>query len=196
MNERRYHLPAIAAVIAAAGLPVFWVLDIALSSQGDWRSVATQRFGIGDVVFLALGGLMIFAYLGLRSWLRERLNYRNLDTPLMILVGVTGLFHGVFFLLALGSLLLSADAIALLGITAWVGFAILFGVVDIIIAVLLVRDRDQLPGLLMLFAVVTGLLGLLELTVIFSLGALVLVPLQMAVLALTLVYRPDVLEVI
>lgn len=196
MNERRYHLHAIAACLVAVGLPVFWMLDIALSGLGDWRSIATQRFNIGDLVFLALGGLMIFAYLGLRDWLRERLNYRNLDWPLLILMGLTAVFHGVFFLLALASLLLPADAIALLGITAWIGFSVLFGVVDIAIAIVLVRDRDQLPGLLILYAVISGLLGLLELTVILSVGALVLIPLQMAVLALTLVYRPDVLEVI
>lgn len=196
MNERRYHLHAIAACLVAVGLPLFWMLDIALSGLGDWRSIATQRFNIGDFIFLALGGLMIFAYLGLRDWLRERLNYRNLDKPLLILVGLTAVFHSVFFLLALASLLLPADAMALLVITAFVGFSILFGVVDVAIAILLVRDRHQLPGLLMLYAVISGLLGLLELTVILSVGALVLIPLQMAVLALTLVYRPDVLEVI
>lgn len=196
MTERNYALPAIAACLAAFGLPVFWMLDIALASVGDWRSLASQSFNAGDLVFLLLGGLMMFAYLGLRDWLRERLNYRTLDVPLSLLVVLTGVFHGAFFLLALATLALPTDITTLLGVVGWVSFLVLFGVLDIVIAILLLRDRDQLPGLLVGYGVVSGVLGLLELSVILSPGALVLLPLQMALLALTLAYRPDVLEVI
>lgn len=196
MNERNYALPALAACLAALGLPVFWMLDIALASFSDWRGLASQSFNAGDLVFLALGALMMIAYLGLRHWLRERLNYRTLDLPLLLLVVLTAVFHGTFFLLALASLVLPADVTTLLGVVGWVGFVVVFGVLDIVIAILLLRDREQLPGLLVAYAAVSGVLGLLELSVILSPGALVLLPLQMALLALTLIYRPDVLEVI
>jgi len=196
MTERSYHLPALAACLAALGLPVFWMLDIVLTGFTDWRSLASPSFNAGDVVFLGLGGLMVFALLGLRGWLRERLNYRTLDIPLTLLALLTALFHSMLFLLALATLFLPDDVSSLLSIISFIGFIVLFGLLDIVIGILLLRDREQLPGLLTAYAIVSGLLGLLELSVILSPGALVLLPLQMALIALTLVYRPDVLEVI
>lgn len=196
MNDRSYALPALAACVVAFGFPVFLVLDIAMASFSDWRSLASRPFNLGDLVFLALGGLMIVAFLGLRDWLRERLNFRALDLPLHLLIGLTAVFHGVMFALALATLVASADAVAMFGVVAWIGFVVLFGVVDLVIAIVLLRNRHELPGLLTLYAGVSLLLGVLELTVLFSAAALVLIPVQMAVLALTLFYRPDVLEVI
>jgi hypothetical protein len=196
MTEHKYSLPALAAGIVALGLPAFWMFDLAFAGLGDWHSLVRHDFGLSDLVFLALGGLTMIAYLGLRNWLREQLNYRALDLPLVLLVALTAAFHGVFFLLALATLFLPQDVTTLLGVVGWIGFAVLFGLLDVIIAVLLLKDRNLLPGLLAGYAVVSGLLGLLELSVIFSFGALVLLPLQMALLALTLFYRPDVLEVV
>ncbi|MEE4173629.1 MAG: hypothetical protein V2I57_05200 [Xanthomonadales bacterium] len=196
MNERQYHLPALAACLVAAGYPLLMIVDAARISLSGWDSLTWSGPGFSDFVFLALGGLSIVAYLGFRSWLRERLNYDRLDLPLLVLAGLLGLFHGTLFLLSLLGWVASDEAVGVLAVAAWVGFTVLFGIVDLVIAILLIRDHKQLPGLLMPLAIVTGLLGLLELSVILALGTLVLVPLVMVLMALCLVYRPDYLEVV
>lgn len=196
MNERNYTLPAIAACIVAVGFPALLVIDAARISLEGWESMTWSGPEFSDFVFLALGGLSIVAYLGFRSWLRERLNYHRLDIPLLVLAGLLGLFHVTLFFLSLLGWITSDETAGVLAVAVWIGFTVLFGIVDLVIAILLIRDHKQLPGLLMPLAIVTGLLGLLELTVIFSLGALVLVPLVMVLMALCLVYRPDYLEVV
>jgi hypothetical protein len=196
MNARQYHLPALAACLVAVGFPLLWIVDAARVSLSGWDSVNWSGPGFSDFVFLALGVLSIIAYLGLRNWLRERLNYDRLDVPLLVMVGLLGAFHGFMFSLTLLGLVASDEAVGVMAVAAWVGFTVLFGIVDLVIAILLLRDHTQLPGLVMPFAIVTGLLGLLELTVILALGALVLVPLVMVLMALCLVYRPDYLEVV
>lgn len=196
MNERNYALPAAAACLAAIGLPLYWIIILVVGNADDWNAMASQRFDAADVAFLVLGGLMMVAYFGLRSWLQECLSYRTLNAPLLVQIGLTGVFHVVIFLIALSTLMLPADSSAMLGVTAFIGFSILFGLVDLVIAILLLRDHRELPGLLIFYALVSAVLGVLQLTVILLIGALVLLPLQMIILALTLMYRPDVLEVI
>lgn len=197
MSEHDYKTHALAALAGALGLPLVLIFDL-VSSAGvsDWRDLATGGSGLASVLFLALGLLMAYAYLGLRSWLRERLNYRSLDLPILVLIGVTVVFHLGVFAFSLADGVGSGPALVPVFIAFWIGFLVLFGVLDIAIAILLLRDRAQLPGLLTLFAVVSGLLGLVELSVILSPAVLVLLPLLLMVMALCLMYRPDYLEVV
>jgi hypothetical protein len=196
MNERQYTPFIVAACLAAFGLPALWIIDVALLGDGSWRDLLTRGPRFSDLLFLATGGLMAVAYQGFRSWLREQLNYRALDWPLKILIALTLAFHGAVFLLSMTGMVLPAEASVAIGIALWIGFLVLFGIVDLAIAIVLLRDRDQLPGLLMGYAGVSGLLGLMELSILFSPAALILLPLLLVLMALCLAYRPEYLEVV
>jgi len=198
MTDRDYTLPALAAFATAVGMPLLFILDVVSSAGlGNWRDMATGGSGLVSFAFLLLGALMAYSYLALRAWLRDRLNYRKLDFLILALVGVTLAFHlGLFVLWLVGAWFASGEALAVMAVAFWIGFLVLFGILDIAIAIVLVRDREQLPGLLLLFAGVSGLLGMVELSILLSPAALVLIPVLLVVLALCLLHRPDVLEVI
>ncbi len=195
MTDRDFRLPAMAALAAAIGLPLLWLQDLVRVGLTG-RHPLDGGPSFADLLFLALGLAAAWAYLALRDYLRERLSYRTLDIPLLVLVGLTLLFHFGLFFIALTGWFLDGDVVTVLAMAFWLPLLVLFGLVDIVIAVLLLRDRAQLPALFTLLGALSLILGIMELTVIFSFTAVVLLPLLLLVVALCLVHRPDWLEVV
>ncbi len=195
MTDKDYFPPALAALAAAIGLPLLWITDAVRLGLSGARALDGGP-GFADGMFLLLGLCMAWAYWALRGALRERLNYRALDVPLAALAVLTVLFHGALFAVALCGWFLDAGAVTVLVLAIWVPFLVLFGLADLAVALILLRDREQLPALFTLLGALSGILGLAEITVLFSVAALVLLPLVLVVLALCLVHRPDYLEVI
>ena len=74
--------------------------------------------------------------------------------------------------------------------------SVAFGVVDIVIAALLLRDRDELPQLLLAFAIVNLIVGLLELTVVLAFAAVVVLPIAVLILAAHFLREPEVIEIV
>ena len=199
MKDNDYRLPALAAFAAAVMIPLLWLADFSYAivlGEDTFMDLLRRGVGVSDLLLLVAGALTVFAYHGFRQALRERLAYRSLDLLLLGLMIMTGLFHGMAFLQALIAPLFSGEGVAFLALALWVPFMVIFGALDLLIAIILLRDRKQLPDTLTVLAVLTLVLGLLEITVIFSLAAIVLLPLTLVVLGLYLVREPEYLEVI
>ncbi len=196
MSLDDYRGAGTAAIGAAILFPALWIYELGFAGWRDYQNFVAPEFGVADVLFLILGLLSIYVYYAFKQILHDHQNYSTLDVPISVMIGLLAFFHLGIFLLALGSSFLDASTAVWLPAMFWVVFVVLFGLVDLVIAVLLIRDHQQLPGLLMVFACMTLLLGVAELTVLFSLLAVVLLPLSLLVLAVHFLRKPDMIELV
>jgi len=191
MNDQHSYLPAIAAVLAAILLPLVWVFELSLAARLNMDEYLEGGLRFGDLLFLLTGALIAFVYFSLRRQLRERFNYRSLDLPLALLVGLQLLFHGTLFVLALTSPLLGAELVGSIGLVFSVMALLAFGALDLVVAILVLRDRQELPELLTVFGIFSALLGVCEITVLLAPGVLVFLPLCLLVLAVQFLRKAE-----
>lgn len=204
MTNYDYWRPALAAILLGLLYPLYWILEFAggegfppddFSSYVVWSSL--------DWLFLALGFLNVYLYLSLRRILSEQLNYSGIDIPILIMVAVCVVFYfGLSFLqiflpLVVGDLVADYEEVTLtIGIVVLVGTVILSGVSEILIGCLLLRDSINMPPLVKIFAIMTLIMGVFDLTLIFSFISLFIFPVSMLVLATYFMSKPEMIEVV
>ena len=204
MTNYDYWRPALTAVLLAVLYPLYWILEFTAGGNFPPDDFAEyMRWSPLDWLFVVVGGLSIYLYLSLRKVLTEQLNYTGIDIPLLILVAVTVVF---FFGLSISQavLLLSAgDSVAayeniaeVVGVTVLVGTIIISGVAEILIGCLLLRDSNHMPPPIKIFAIITLIMGIFDLTVIFSFISLFIYPVSMLVLATYFLSKPEMIEVV
>jgi hypothetical protein len=81
-------------------------------------------------------------------------------------------------------------------ITIGVGGLLVFGVADILMGVLLLKNSDNDSSILKTLAIVAIIQGIIEITIIFSPALIAIWPLMLVVLAILFMHKPDQLEVI
>ena len=149
-----------------------------------------------------IGLLSIYIYLSLRRILNDQLNFKSTDLPLIMMVGVCALFF-------IGSFVMDAtiaftatnngfigDTFLTAAIVFSVGCMIAFGLLDIVIAIILLVHLNRIPTLMKVFAVVTLIQGLFEITIVFSLATFIIFPIAMFILAVHFLSKPRTIEVI
>lgn len=204
MTNYDYWRPATAAILLAVLYPLYWVLEF--SAGGDFRPddfAEYMRWSPLDWLFLFVGGLLVYMYMSLRRILSEQLNYSGVDIPILILVAVCVVFYfGLSFLqvalLQIDGNSISAyeDIVMIIGVTVLVGTGILSGVAEILIGCLLLRDGSSMPPLVRIFAIITLIMGVFDLTVIFSFVSLFIFPVSMLVLAAYFLSKPEMIEMV
>jgi len=194
MNNNDYFWPGIAAIAMVVLFPVYWIYEIA--TMGFSFSDYTYSAGSASWVFLLIGVLNVYVYYAFRHQLYNHYNYRGVDVVLGILIAVCGVFSlGIFAVDALSPWFgTSYNSIVLASI--WIGSLIVFGVLDILLAVLLLRNAKELPDLVRTFAIVNLLLGIFEVTVLFSVAVIFVFPIAMFILALNFWRKPEVIEIV
>lgn len=196
MSRHDYLWPAVAAIALAILTPVYWLHALASTGGADLDTYVRAGLGPGDLVFLLIGALSVYVYLSLKRILADHQNYHALDVPIAILVGLCVLFYGgVVTLAGMAAVVPGIDlavALPLLSVLC----SVAFGVVDIVIAALLLRDRAELPQLLLAFAIVNLIVGLLELTVFLAFAAIVVLPIAVLILAAHFLREPEVIEIV
>lgn len=194
MKSNDYLWPGIASVLVAVGMPFYWLVLAGTADLSDYTHRLPQGPELSDLVFIALGGLMIYIYLSLRKILHDHYNYHGADLAISLLIAACAIFHvGTLLLDYLGGQFMP-ESFALAAGLMWVFFTVLFGVMDIVLAIMLLKDRAQLSDLLFAFALINLVLGLFELTIVFSFTVLVLYPLTLLVLAVAFLRRPREIE--
>ena len=83
-----------------------------------------------------------------------------------------------------------------IGLTVLVGTGILSGVAEVLMGCLLLRDGASMPPLVRIFAIITLIMGIFDLTVIFSFVSLFIFPVAMLVLATYFLSKPEMVEVV
>ncbi|PCI78632.1 MAG: hypothetical protein COB20_06410 [SAR86 cluster bacterium] len=204
MTNYDYWRPAVAAILLAVLYPLYWVLEFTANGNFPPDDFADyMRWSSLDWLFLSLGFLIIYQLLGLRRILSEQLNYSGIDIPILISVSVTVVFFfGLSFsqvtlvLLEGDSLAAYEEIAATIGVVVLVGSVILGGVAEILMGCLLLRDSSTMPPLVRIFAIITLIMGIFDLTVIFSFISLFIYPVAMLVLAAYFLSKPETIEVV
>ena len=205
MDNRDYLLPGIIAILLAATFPAYMIGEMMAGGSDMAESMYQNLLGFGflDVVFLLLGFMSIYVYLSLIRILNDQLNFKSLDIILLIMVVACAIFFIGSFSLDVGISLfkdhLSADSRDLiLGATLvfTVGLMIVFGLLDLVIGVILLKNWHEIPTLLRAFAIITVVQGWFELTVIFSFAVIFIYPVALIILAMHFLRRPEEVEVV
>ncbi|MEM7279417.1 MAG: hypothetical protein AAF385_14990 [Pseudomonadota bacterium] len=194
MKSNDYLWPGIASIVVAVGMPFYWLVLAGAADLSDYTHRLPEGPQLADLVFVALGILMIYVYMSLRRILHDHYNYHGADLPITLLIITCALFHvGTLLLDYVGGQLIP-DSFALAAGLLWVFFVVLFGVLDIVLAIMLLKDRTQLSDLFFAFAIINLVMGIFELTIIFSFTSLVLYPLTLLILTVAFLRRPREIE--
>lgn len=198
MNNNDYLTPGIVAIATAILAPTFW-LYAALSDYSDGTGLGLV---FADWVFLVLGAMAIYVYFSLKDILHNHHNFHKIDALLMMTIATIVIFY-------LGSLALeifapmidsnpSSRHETILGLKSLFGAicAVIFGVLDILIANVLWRNKQQLPELLKVFAIVTLIQGIFEVTILFSFFGIFIYAIAMLILAMYFLRKPEMIEVV
>lgn len=194
MENNDYFWPAIAALALAVLFPAYWTLEVFAGGMELGLSNMIRGFRPIDVLFLVIGALMIYGYHSFRRQLNDYHNYRRIDVLLIIMMCGCALFHFGGFALHIVLSLLAPEYLQLALTVFGLGCILLFGVIDIVIAVFLLRDSAQLPDLVRMFAIVNLVMGIVEVTILFSFSVIVIFPIALLMLALNFIRKPEVIE--
>ncbi len=182
-----YLYPGIAAIALAVLFPTYWLLELDFTFSTGARRVA---FGSMDFLYLAVGLLAAYVWWGLRRVLVEQNAYRGADSLLIMIVVLNLLLTGLMFSAGLIEPL-NTDAFVIGGTALSL---VLFGVLDIVLAVILLRDSRELPGLVKVFAVANLIHGICEVTILMSWAVIFLYPVTVVILAVLFLRRPEEVE--
>lgn len=205
MNNNDYALPSIATIALLILFPLYWVSLISsgmFDSGADFYRSITD-FTLFDVLFLLIGVLTVYVYLSLKRLLNDQYGFSGVNLPLNVLIitsvvyvfGLAGIDIVMGLLgdsLGLGAHKFALNANLLIG----VGSMIVFGVADILMGVLLLKNADNESTMLKALAIVVIVQGVVEITVVFSFTLIAIFPITLLVLALLFMQKPDTLEVI
>ncbi|GJM14180.1 MAG: hypothetical protein DHS20C12_25830 [Pseudohongiella sp.] len=204
MTNYDYWRPALAAVLLGILYPLYWVIELSLGGEFPPEDFSSYiQWSPLDWLFLSLGFLNVYLYISLRRILFDQLNYSGIDIPILIMVAACVVFYfGLSILqivlpIVVGDSLADYEEIALIvGMVLLLGTLILSGVSEILIGCLLLRDSGMMPPLLRIFAIVTLIMGIFDLTVIFSFVSLFVFPISMLILAAYFLSKPETIEVV
>jgi uncharacterized membrane protein len=205
MNNSDYTLPGIAAIALAILFPLYWVIVISsgmLDSRISFYQ-STIGFAWSDLLFVFVGLLTVYVYLCLKRLLNQQYGFSGVNLPLNILIACSAIY---FFALAALDLVMDVfgDGLGLsvhkfvinANITISVGSLLVYGIADILMGVLLLKNSDNDSSILKTLAIVAIIQGIIEITIIFSPALIAIWPLMLVVLAILFMHKPDQLEVI
>ena len=198
MPENRYSLAGGLAIAQAVLFPLAFGMSIFQSIIGK----AAFRYhgpviGPSDLLFIIFTGIGVYVLLMFRKLLNERYNYHGIDTLIIISIWWSILFQ-------ISSLGMKAWAIAL-GLEPRLTLVLIYlsfftvamltiGIVDILIAVRLLKIKDKLNDLLRAFAYITIIAGILEASIVLSPLALILVPVTCVILGMVFLREKEQAE--
>lgn len=197
--KRDYLLPGIVAISLAIIFPVYWVLmfNYRLDEVANWAGLIEYKLDIYSWLFLAIGATSIYLYAYFKKILHDQLNFKAIDVLLTLMIINSAIFFtGVFI----------ADVLSYYGLahgwtTAGVHIfsvicMVIFGILDIVIGIVLLANNKQIPTYLTILAAISILLGLFEISVIFSIASIILFPIYLLFLATMFLRKPETVEVV
>jgi hypothetical protein len=188
MNENRYSLAGWVAIAQAIVFPLAFFMAIAQGLIGAALfGYHGPSFGPGDLLFVLFTVMWAYTLWMFRVYLNERFDYHDLDFLITAAICITVLLQMISFGLqgiAFGLAPIAGTVFIVLYLMFAVFAMITAGVLDILIAVKLLQIRQAGNDLLKAFAYLTMAVGVLEVTVILSPLAFVLVPVYSVILGM------------
>jgi hypothetical protein len=188
MADNRYQMPGWAAIAQAVLFPMAFILVIVQGIIGATAFKFDRPMpGPADLMFVAITGLGIYTIIWFRRLLNERYQYHGIDGLITAAIWWMVIFQ--FLSLALKMILFLAGGISEIAmIIVQLSFMTLgmvsIGIIDLFIGVRLARLKDNIPDLIKAFAYLSIAAGAMEVSVILSPLALVLVPISSVILAM------------
>lgn len=191
MSQREHIISGIAAIALAVLFPSYWIFSFS-QSLGDFEASLRENLStldFSDLLFLIIGALEVYVYLSLHKVLKDFTNTAVTQSLLLILCGVTIVFHSTLifdFYLALTHDASSQadDALYLVATFIAVGSLIVQSVIGVVFAIVLMIKAKEISSLILAFSVVYLIMCALQLTVIFSFVNVFLFPVALVVLAI------------
>jgi len=188
MEENKYKLAGWLAVVQAVLFPVAIVIGIIeVVAAAELFNIRRPFVGPADLLMIIFTAIAIYTILMFRKLLHERYQYHDLD--LLILLSIWWAI--VFQVVGLGLSLLTGifwpvDKVlfAIIYLVFMTGAMVTIGIVDILIAVKLLKVKENFSEYIRGFAYVTMVAGICEVTVLLTPLALILVPVSAVILAL------------
>jgi len=180
MTEKSYTVAGWLAIALAVFLPLMFAFGLAETFVGKhMMGIADPGLSIEDLSTLLIAAVIILVLLILRKLLNERYSYSRADRPI-----TASIIWYILFTIASFGMIYFADttfpAPDMRSITALIIFWIISmtsaGVIEIFLGLRLLQIKENKNELLKVFAYVTLVMGILELTVVFSPLALILMP--------------------
>ena len=173
------------AVLFPAGLILSGIQGVVGAAAFEYRG---PIFGPADLLFLMFTAFSVYTLWKFRHLLNERFNFHGADIIIPIVIA-----WGIVFQIATVVMRLTVPfvpgegnlqtAFVALGVMALL--SVIAGVIDILLAVSLIKSKDSLSGRIATFAYITIAAGIMELTVILvPVVGLALMPASYIVLAL------------
>ncbi len=200
MINTDYMRPGLAAITLAILFPAYWLHAVTVGdfSPSVFDNDIILRLTAADWLFLLIGVLLVYIYFSFKRILVDHHNFHGIDLLVTLFVCISIIFYGGFFLIDVLAVVLGEGAQSILvaiGSILLIGGGIIYGVIDILIGVMLLRDSDQRPGLLKIFALATLIMGLFE-VMFLSVMSIFIYPVAMIILAVYFLRKPEILEVV
>lgn len=188
MEENKYSLAGWLAIVQAILFPVGIVLGIIEAvAAAKLFDIKRPFIGPADLLMIVFTVIAVYTLLMFRKLLHERYNYHELDLLILISIWWAIVFQSIGLgLTAFTTFVWPVDKILFIVVYVvfMTGAMVSIGIVDILIAVKLLKDKESFSEYIRGFAYVTMAAGICEVTVLLSLLSIVLVPVSAIILAL------------
>lgn len=197
MNENRYLPAGILAIVQTVLFPLGFIVGILIGTVNFGRHADVVPFNISDLIFLVNTAISVYVLTMFRKFLNDRFEYSGIG----ILINITIVWVIVFEIsgLAIREYFLMNpwfdDRIYAVTNGFYIAFSMVFiGVIDILIGIKLLKAKESLNDLLAVFAYISLIAGICEVTVILSFISLFMLPVSTALLAAILLRRKEELQ--
>lgn len=203
--KNEYTVPGITALICALLLPAYYMVGAALSPGLSLEDHMRADLGLSasDFVFLLLGAMLIYVTLSFKRVLNDHHAYYGVDSLLGMMAITLGVFHGGLFLIDVAGTFLvqsggpeTLDKLMVICGALLVSCTFVYGVIDILTGITLLRNKSRFPSIIKVFAGLTVFMSLFELTIVLSFFTLLIYPAVLLTMAVKFLKRPEMIEVV
>ncbi|KAA3631405.1 MAG: hypothetical protein DWP97_13180 [Calditrichaeota bacterium] len=181
MNNEKYNTAGWLAIISGLLFPLAMILDIMSGATAELLGYSDFPVGIGlaDFIYIVYALFSIYVYSKFKNLLYEYYSYKKLNTIINLIIWLFIIFFGGSFLIELimFPIFSPTDIGPPLFLLLFWGIGIfIFGVLDVLFAVFLLKESKIFSTEIKVFAIVILIMGLFELSVIFSFMNIFIIP--------------------
>jgi hypothetical protein len=198
MNENRYALAGWLSIANAAIFPLGFAVAF-------FQAIITKRMfgphtvtlGPGDLLFIISTGIAVYILIMFKDLLNKRYNYHDIDTLIAVSIWWNVVFQIISLIFGSIGMVMGPKysmGLTLLMLAFFPIYMIVMGIVDIMIATRLLKIKESLNDIFKVFIYVTLIAGILEVSVLLSPLALILVPVSCVVLGMIFLREKEEVE--
>jgi hypothetical protein len=153
--------------------------------------------GPSDFIMMLVTAMGVYVLLKLRQLLNERYDFHDIDILILVSIWWSIMFQAISISMKIVFIAIwpvSELVMVVLNITVLGAAMVTIGIVDIMIAMRLLRIKDALNDLLKAFAYITLIAGICEVSVIMSPLSLLLVPVNFVILGMIFLKEKEEVE--